>query len=209
MRKVLITVITILIMIQLCACTSDKVNNSSESPKNLNSKTDIENFNKDSEGKHTNLKVFEQNGFMVLDEQSFWVNFKNWGKVRFISGYYQDNGKRVLKFYLIDEKQDILYQFSDLLDNTSWNLFDVRAISFKDVNRDGLDDIIVIAEYATGAGPSGATPFPIAGIYFQKGKEFVRVQKLNEEITDFDSIDMILKFVEGKDIKLNNSTFAH
>lgn len=203
MKKILITLTCLLLMIQFSGCGSNEPNRSPEVHRKANTINDTKALN-DSEKDECNLELMKKNGLTVFEEQSFWVDLENWGKVKFISGWYLEESKRVLKMGLIDHDQNILYKFSDLLEDTPWNLYKVRAISFNDINRDGKKDIIVIAEYVTGAGPTGATPFPVAGIYFQKDKEFVRVQKLDEQITDFESIDMILKFVEGKDIKINN-----
>ncbi len=49
----------------------------------------------------------------------------------------------------------------------SWSFFELRAVAFGDFNRDGLGpDVITIAEYVTGIGPTGAQPFPIVTVYF-------------------------------------------
>ncbi|KOS03899.1 hypothetical protein AM598_04055 [Paenibacillus polymyxa] len=55
-------------------------------------------------------------------------------------------------------------------------------MAFKDVNKDGLKDVIIIAYYETGSGPDGAKPFPIADIYFQKkNKTFTTIPTLHKK----------------------------
>jgi len=123
--------------------------------------------------------------------------------VNFISAYKTD-GKAKLEFFLVDSDENILYEFPDFLGNT-WAFYDMSAVSFKDVNNDGLKDIIVIAEYITGVGENGATPFNVAGIYFQKDNEFIELPELDNELNDNSknqTIDMIIKYLKGREIKL-------
>ncbi|HWT76222.1 MAG TPA: hypothetical protein VN258_16100 [Mobilitalea sp.] len=123
--------------------------------------------------------------------------------MNFISAYKTD-GKAKLEFFLVDSDENILYEFPDFLGNT-WAFYDMSAVSFKDVNNDGLKDIIVIAEYITGVGENGATPFNVAGIYFQKDNEFIELPELDNELNDNSknqTIDMIIKYLKGREIKL-------
>lgn len=53
--------------------------------------------------------------------------------------------------------------------STNWTFWELKAVSFGDFDGDGLGpDVIAIAEYTTGAGPTGAQPFPAATVYFLK-----------------------------------------
>lgn len=152
-----------------------------------------------------NLTDLQNNGLRVIEDQSFWIQLENWGKVRFVSGKSRVAGRSKLDFYLVDDNGKVLYKFPDFYGN-KWPWFEgIRAVSFQDVNKDGLTDIIVSAEYSTGAGPQGAIPFPIGGIYYQKNREFVSMPELDKQINEAGknkSIEMLLKFAEGKDLKL-------
>ena len=198
MKRVLSIIIIALIIIQLNACTHNNASYSSELPK----KTDTAIIpNKDSDDNQTNMKELDENGFTVYDEQSFWVNLENWGKIKFISRLCEDNkpnSRPIIKFYLVDKNQNILYQFYF---ETECFMFGLRDISFIDVNNDGLEDLIFIADYATGVGPTAAALLPLAGVYFQKDNEFIRDRKLDEEIWDFESIDKIVEYIGEKNIK--------
>src|SRR5690606_11720876 len=89
-----------------------------------------------------------------------------------------------LKFYLSDNKGDILYEFPYFYGN-DWPMFyDLKAISFKDVNDDGLEDILVIAEYISGVGEDGTIPIPVGSIYFQKDNNFISIPELDDKIND-------------------------
>lgn len=150
------------------------------------------------------IKVLNDKGIKIIEDQSFWTTFENWGKVRFLSCEYED-GVIKLSLYLADDKDNILYAFPDFYGN-DWCFYEVRAVSFKDVNKDGFKDVVIIADYVTGIGNEGAIPFPVCGIYFQKGKKFVDLPELNEEINDEmqnKDIAMVMNFIDKKVKKIN------
>jgi|SRR5690554_309838 len=150
------------------------------------------------------IKVLNDKGIKIIEDQSFWTTFENWGKARFLSCEYKDGVIKLL-LYLADEKDNILYAFPDFYGN-DWCFYEVRAVSFKDVNKDGLKDVVIIADYVTGIGNEGAIPFPVCGIYFQKGKKFVDLPELNEEINDEmqnKDIAMVMNFTDKKVKKIN------
>ncbi|MBY9084332.1 hypothetical protein KIH86_08765, partial [Paenibacillus sp. HN-1] len=63
-----------------------------------------------------------------------------------------------------------------------------------------MKDIIVIAEYITGAGPEGAIPRPICSIYFQKDKKFISDSLIDERINEShknETIEMVLDFLKS------------
>jgi len=136
----------------------------------------------------------------IIDEQSFNVKLENWGEVRFVSSKINQDGPFRLGHFLVNKKNDILYSFSVF---DYWNFEDVLAVSFKDVNQDGLKDIIVIAHYSAGIGPNGTVPFRYCTIYFQKDKEFIMSYELNDEISNNISnnditIAMVLSYTKNK-----------
>lgn len=148
-----------------------------------------------------NLNDLKRSGFEEISEQTFMVDLEKWGKVKFVSGQFLDGGRSILELYLLNDKEKILYHFPDFMGNNSWTFFEIRAISFKDINKDGLKDIIVIADYVTGIGSEGSIPFPVCSIYFQGEKEFYTKPDLDKEINaskQNESIDMVVKFVEEK-----------
>jgi hypothetical protein len=116
----------------------------------------------------TYLKDLKNEGIKVIEKQSFEVSFENWGKVRFVSGVKTDWPNK-LKLFLSNAQQKIIYRFPEFSGNI-WVFNEVRTVSFKDVNKDKLKDIIIIADNVTGIGKEGTIPFPVCGIYFQEGK---------------------------------------
>ncbi len=131
-----------------------------------------------------NIEDLKNNGLDVITEQSFDVELENFGQVTFVTGSIEEDGLYKLKLYLIDGNGKVLYEFPDFYGNTWPMFFEVWSVAFDDLNGDGLKDVTAIASYMTGIGPTGAQEFPVAGVYFQHGKEFVSIPWLDEEIIE-------------------------
>jgi len=118
-----------------------------------------------------------------IEEQSFEVSFKNFGKVEFASyAQYQHSPPRLNLYLLKDGK--VLYELPDYYGNKSWSFDDVIAVAFKDMNFDGLKDIVVMSNYITGIGRTGTEPFRVVDVYFQKENGFEQVNNISEGLND-------------------------
>lgn len=122
-----------------------------------------------------NLKNIE--GFQPIEEQSFLVDLDSWGKVKFVSGKLTAGDHIPTVFYLTDEDGNILYQF-----NTTFPYsVDVEAVSFKDLNSDGLKDIVIIVSDQY----EGSSGLPIANVCFQQEDgTFMTDYQLCQELND-------------------------
>ena len=115
----------------------------------------------------------------IIENQSFSVSLENYGKVKFISGLKREDSNDNAVFYLIDNKNNVLYKYPDFYGNKKGMFNNIRAVSFTDVNKDGLKDVVIIADYRTG---SNSSTTPICSIYFQKGKEFISNENFDNKI---------------------------
>lgn len=122
-----------------------------------------------------NLK--DINGFELTKDQTFMVDLNSWGNVKFVSGKLTGGNHIPVEFYLTNEEGDILYNFNAVLPYS----VDVKAVSFQDVNKDGLKDIIIIVE----DNYDGASGEPLAAVYLQEADgSFTNDNELNQEIND-------------------------
>lgn len=113
-----------------------------------------------SESEPNNVKSIK--GFTPIESQSFMVNLNSWGNVKFVSGKLTAGNHIPTVFYLTDEAGNILYSFEDTPFPYS---VDVKAVSFVDVNKDGLKDIIIIVTDAYKV--SDNIGKPIAAVWMQ------------------------------------------
>ncbi|TKH33324.1 hypothetical protein C1I59_23200 [Paenibacillus polymyxa] len=146
--------------------------------------------------------------YEIEESQSFQTTLEGFGKVRFVSTKTRENEIPKNYFFLLDDRERIIYSFPDMYGNEWWYADEgIEAVAFRDVNKDGLKDIIIIAHYETGTGPDGAKPFPIADIYFQKkNKTFTTIPALDETLNDQGhnrTIKDVIQYVSKQRINVN------
>lgn len=139
-----------------------------------------------------NLKDIK--GFAFIEDQTFMVDLNSWGNVKFVSGKLTAGNHVPTVFYLTNENGDILYDFNATLPYS----VDIEAVSFKDVNKDGLKDIMIIAT----DNYDGASGNPIAAVYFQKAdgsfeNDYELDQEMNESGNNKD-ISTITNYLSSK-----------
>ncbi|MEB4782403.1 DUF4163 domain-containing protein [Paenibacillus jamilae] len=148
--------------------------------------------------------------YEIEESQSFQTTLEGFGKVRFVSTYGYPEGFRKFFFFLLDDQGHILYSFPNFYGNREWvaRYGGVEAVAFKDVNKDGLKDVIIIADVDNGIhGPGRVDEFPIADIYFQKtNKTFTTIPALDETLNDQghnQTIQDVVQYVSKQRINVN------
>lgn len=120
----------------------------------------------------------------MIPEQSFDVTLDDWGEVKFVS-CRPTSCDFEASFYLIRDEQ-ILYKFPYMCeDNKRYytGCFDsMEAVAFRDINDDGKEDIIIIFNYVSGAGPTGMVPRPGIRIFLAGENEFYLAEEIMEDV---------------------------
>lgn len=126
----------------------------------------------------------------ILEEQSFQTELNDWGTVRFVS-YEPDpstgNPLEDVTFYLV-KGEEILYQFPQIGTNgeSGYGMYyDVKFVLFTDTNADGKEDVVIGAEYMTGAGPQGAIPHVVVRIYEDQGDHFTYNEGFSDTVNAY------------------------
>jgi hypothetical protein len=117
-----------------------------------------------------------------VDSQSFAsVPFEKVGNSQFITTSDDRSGKAQLHFYIDGPKGEFELPYEPTEPDA---YYEMKAVSFKDVNADNLKDILIIADYTTGFGYMGAIPVSQAIIFTQTETGFVEATSLEEHIED-------------------------
>lgn len=169
---------------------SDKEGNKGEIQLHFKSKDEVEatiKFTDKSQNANNSLKdgtfqikpynIKDIDGFSPFADQCFNVNLNSWGNIKFISGQVTGGKHIPTVFFLTDDDENILYDFDSPLPYSVY----IKAVSFEDLNKDGLKDIIIIAtdDYQVPVGKGE----PIAAVFFQKSDgSFNEDSKLNSQI---------------------------
>jgi len=114
----------------------------------------------------------------TLEDQSFNVNFENFGESRFITTTETVDDKDRLHFYI--QKDDAVTELSYELESPD-SYYSASAVAFRDVNGDGKKDIIVIADYMTGIGYMGAIPISQLIIFKQTESGFMEDRETRDK----------------------------
>ena len=86
------------------------------------------------------------NGFEVIKEQSYWRTYEKLGKLKVLPGIYSMADYDVFMIYMMNEQGDIVWCFQPMGDFD--NLYSLRGISGKDLDGDGMKDLLVVARYS-------------------------------------------------------------
>lgn len=81
----------------------------------------------------------------LIEEQSFDVTLDGFGEVMFAS-FLPEDKIDVPEFYLIQEDEKI-YHFPNRIESNNTEFQQILAVSFRDFNMDGYDDVILLLEF--------------------------------------------------------------
>jgi hypothetical protein len=71
-------------------------------------------------------------------------------------------------------------ELPDFYGNGNWSYWDTRAVAYEDIDGNGHKDIVILARFVTGIGPSGADPFDVAGFYLNTDQGYQSVEDLDD-----------------------------
>lgn len=92
------------------------------------------------------LKELRQHGFQIITEQSYTRTFGKLGKLQVVPGTYRIADYEVFMIYLVNEQDYIVFVLQPMGDFD--NLYALKGINCRDIDGDGLKDIIVLAKYS-------------------------------------------------------------
>lgn len=114
----------------------------------------------------TTLKELQQHGFEIISEQSYSREFEKMGKLLVVPGSAHIADFEVFMIYLVDEQGTIVWSFQPMGDHD--NLYALRGINCRDIDGDGLKDIIVLARYSDAADAQEQQIVSEFEIYYQR-----------------------------------------
>ncbi len=107
-----------------------------------------------------------ENDFKVEEEQCYYREFEKLGRLQVLPGSFKMGDYNVFMIYLIDTDGNIVWSFQPMGDYD--NLYALRGISGKDVDGDGMKDIVVLARYSYES-PEGKWEIATAcAVYYQR-----------------------------------------
>lgn len=118
----------------------------------------------------TTLEELKEHGFNIIEEQDYSRRFEKLGKLQVVPGTYRISEYDIFMIYLVDEQDNIVWCFQPMKNYD--NLYTLRGITGKDVDGDGMKDLVVLARY-TYEGPGGELMIQSdCSIYYQRTDGF-------------------------------------
>ena len=143
-----------------------------------------------------------QYGFSPIEDQTFSFQMKEYGDVSMIPALDRTYHRLILFF---SDNTGQIISFSDQLAANNYNIGQmeqpcrgIAAVSFRDLNKDGFPDIILIASCVIQNGPASGAPFKVGDVLFGNGRGFYRDYRISDKINRFgmnQSAEVITAFV--------------
>lgn len=151
-----------------------------------------------------NVSDIEENGFYAIEEQSFPVVLESFGEEEVTFLPVMDEEYSRLAVLVADSGGNILYKTNQLETNNrrlgelKQPTKDIAAVSFQDLNGDGLTDIILITDCENEAGEYEGRTYKTGDVLFQSRGGFYRDWRISDKINRFSmnkSVDFIVSYV--------------
>ncbi len=127
-----------------------------------------------------NVADIEENGYEVIENQSFPILLESFGEeeVTFIS--IMDKQYHRLAVLIVDDEGKVLFKTDQLETNYRFMgqleqpVTGIAAVSFRDLNKDGLTDIVLITNCENSEGDYAGKTYKTGDVLFQKDGSFYR-----------------------------------
>lgn len=106
------------------------------------------------------------NGFRVYEEQSYWRDYEKLGRLKVLPGVFSIADYDVFMVYMINEQGNIVWSFQPMGDMD--NLYSLKGMSGKDMDGDGMKDLVIWAQYSKEGEPGELIVENHCAIYYQR-----------------------------------------
>lgn len=86
------------------------------------------------------------NGFRVIEEQSYWRTYEKLGQLKVLPGIFSMADYDIFMIYMVNRQGNIVWCFQPMGDMD--NLYSLKGMSGKDMDGDGMKDLVVWAQYS-------------------------------------------------------------
>lgn len=105
-------------------------------------------------------------GLGIISEQCYFRNFEKLGRLQVVPGVYGIADYNVFMIYLVNEQGYIVWSLQPMGEYD--NLYALRGINCRDIDGDGLKDIVVLARYSYEGGGHELIVKSDYAIYYQR-----------------------------------------
>ncbi len=144
----------------------------------------------------------EENGYHVIEEQSFSVILESFGEAEVVFLPVMEEEYHRMAILIADGEGNILYKTNQLETNNrrlgelEQPTKGIAAVSFQDLNGDGLSDIILITNCENETGQYKGKIYKTGDVLFQRDGGFYRDWRISDKINRF-SMNKSINFIRA------------
>ncbi|NBK91765.1 VCBS repeat-containing protein [bacterium 1XD21-13] len=146
----------------------------------------------------TTLEELREQGFTVFEEQRYTREFERLGSLQVVPGVFRMAWYDSFLIYLVNEQGEIVWSLQPMLDYDG--LYSLKGINGRDVDGDGMKDLVVLARYSREDESGEKVVENICSIYYQRTSgfeadtDFQNYYQYTEEDTMEDMIQKIREY---------------
>lgn len=134
-----------------------------------------------------------RNGFRITQEQDYSRQFEKLGYLEVMPGTYTMAEFATFMIYLVNEQGDVVWSFQPMSDFD--NLYALKGIQCRDIDGDGMKDILVLARYSYAGSNNELLTKSDYAIYYQRTGGFEEDTEVKRKISCSDE-DTVAGLVE-------------
>ena len=139
------------------------------------------------------LEELQSKGMRIITEQYYTRTFGKLGKLKLVPGVYHVASFDIFMVYLVNEQGDIISSLQPM--GNYDNLYALKGINCKDIDGDGLKDIVILAKYSYENDDGEVVVEPDYSIYYQRTGGFSAdvTLKRRYQCGDDDTMEMLIE----------------
>lgn len=121
-----------------------------------------------------------ENGFVIVPEQNHTRQFEKLGTLEVVPGTYTMADFSTFMIYLVNEQGSIVFSLQPMGDYD--NLYALKGIQCKDIDGDGMKDIIVLARYSNSGTDNELIVQNDYSVYYQRTDGFYEDTEIKKKV---------------------------
>lgn len=134
-----------------------------------------------------------EHGFEIASELCYYRQFEKLGKLEVVPGTYTMADFATFMIYLVNEQGDIVWSFQPMGDYD--NLYALKGITCKDIDGDGMKDLLVLARYSYEGSENELVTESDYAVYYQRTSGFYEDTEIKKQYPCSDE-DTVADLVE-------------
>ncbi len=141
----------------------------------------------------TTLDELLDSGFQIMEEQCYWRSFEKQGSLRVVPGVIKMAEYNIFMIYLVNAQGYIVFSLQTMDEYD--NLYALKGMTCKDIDGDGMKDILVLARYSYSDAEGNLLINTVCSVFYQRTDGFVEATSFR--CTPEDTVSGLVEQIRG------------